>query len=259
MSKELHQGKISLKMKLLYFIVLIHVYLISNELCCQVSSGVLTYEVKVHLGDLKEELQEDYLTRDSVLTQKELDRIFEFVQEKLDEDESADGVVTERWIYHYDTTRARIEGNKLFRGETFDLYYFEEMIRVIRRHHKGNTNDLRIDTMNYHANNLSRTYEVEVRKNRIYKIGEYQCYEILVKEIRDIGLEINHQLFVTEEIQFSPSTILEWGKYVTDDCLVYAKSWVEDNVKSFTEYKLINFDKNLDSAIFEIPDKFKRQ
>jgi hypothetical protein len=213
------------------------------------------------LGDnWKGKLEENKAGSDKTNDIDHLEKITAFLDKHGVEIEANSSNRIERWTYQFDSNQARIIGNKKFKGETFDLYLFDEMIRIIRRHHKENIKDIRIDTMNYQKIKADREYQVQINKDSIRQIGEYECYEIVVEEVRELGeteLRISHKLYVTEEIKFSPSIILEWGERITDDCPIYIKSWIKDETRSYNEYRLVGFEEEIDQSVFEVPEKFK--
>jgi len=250
------------KTNLVNQLILIVLCLTSSRLNSQIiTAGELTYELEVVLEyDWKDRLEEGSTERDTTNDQKHIERIKDFLNKHGADIDANSSNQIERWTYQFDSNQVRIIRNKVFKGETFDLYFLDKMMRIIRRHHKGNIEDMRIDTMDYQRIKADRKYQVQINKDIIRQIKGYKCYEILVEEVRELGgieLLTNYKLYVTDEIKFSPSIILEWGEQITDDCPIYIKSWINNEKRSYNEYRLVDFEEGVDQSVFEVPEKFK--
>lgn len=250
------------KLKPLNQLILIILCLISFELYSQIiTSGKLTYEIEVVLAHNWIDRLGGVGTESDTANDQELkEEITEFLKKHGADITDNTSNQIERWTYQFDSNRARIIGNKIFNGEAFDLYLFDKMMRIILRHHKGDIEDLRIDTMDYQQIKADRKYQVQINKDSIRQIKGYECYEVLVEEVRELGgaeQRTNYELYVTEKIKFSPSIILEWGEQIIDDCPIYIKSWINNDTKSYNEYRLVDFEEGVDQNVFEVPEKFK--
>ena len=251
-------GKTNLVIQLVLIVLCLTSFRLNSQI---ITTGELTYELEVVLEyNWKDRLEESSTERDTMNDQEHIKRIKDFLNKHGADVDANSSNHVERWTYRFDSNQARIIGNKIFKGETFDLYFFDKMIRIIRRHYKGNIEDLRIDTMDYQRIKAGRKYQVQINKDSIRQIKGYKCYEVLVEEFRELGgteLRTNYELYVTDEIKFSPSIILEWGERITDDCPIYIKSWINDETRSYNEYRLVGFEKGVDQSVFEVPEKFK--
>lgn len=236
--------------------------LMASTLNGQATQGTLTYEVETEIGYNWEELIEEVSAESDTVSVDTgaISALSKFLSQK-GFSEDADTSHIEQWTYSFNSDMASITGNPIFKGETFDLYYFDKLIRVIWRHHKGDRDDLRIDTMDYKKASADRVYQVQVNKAITRQINGYDCYNISVKEVRDLGrgteMITNYELFVTEEIRFSPSVILDWGAHLSPHCPLYIKSWIGKQTKTYNEYRLISFEEGVDPKAFQVPERFR--
>lgn len=235
-----------------------------GEIFSQETHGKIVYQLNVVFAEnwLRETVTNDQeIDTDSL----SLDQIKKNV-EKLLENHSCSQIennttIREEWTYYFDSIKARVIGNPIFKGETFDIYKINELQRVIRRFHKKDTNDFRIDTIDYKTWKEDNHYTIDVYRNNTVEINGYQCYKVLVREFKKDNNDIvtNYALYITDDINFPPHILLEWNKEIIKGCAVYIKSWLNNSKNTYNEYRMVQFEEIEDHSFFEIPSKFKRK
>lgn len=210
-------------MNKVFFQIFVFIIMIVNlsNVYGQGDRGVLVYELDVFL-DFEQTLNSSSLEEKDKNEAKNLIADFLNLQKS-----NLTKSIKETWIYAFDDKHIRrISGNRLFKGESFDLYLTQERLKTFRRFYKGDKSDLRIDTLDLNKNEKYR-YEILEIDTSLYEIENYKCYKILVDEIKYTSRDsttTHYEIYATKQIKIDFGFILDWREKVIDDCPVLLKS-----------------------------------
>ena len=238
---------------------LIIFFLIHLNLTGQNSTELFKYNVEYIENHTWEDKLEACLKngKDSLDFEKVKKQIKEFQESKSS---NTNKVKPQIWEYYYNGKIARIKGNNLFRSESFDIYEEKKNRRIIRRLHKGNENDLRIDTLKY--NGKEKEFKVEIFQDSIKRINGYLCHLIKVDEINKRFSEpiiTHYEIYVSEEIEFPMNPIIELPIKITDNCAIQIKSWANDEKRNVMLYELAEYRPEIKKDMFNVPKKYLKK
>jgi len=222
----------------------------------QHKKGVLKYDVEIVWGHTWEDTLRECIEAggDSTLIAEARKRLEEFTSKRKEEEPREPS----RWEYHFKKNKARIIGDKVYQGKTFATYDIKNNQRIIRRFHKGNLNDFRIDTISYIKNDDEKTYKTQIFTDSTKIINGFECYKILIKEYfsKYNDAHLTYEIFVTDQIHFPLTALTQLPIHITDACPVIIKQWWKDE-RNHTSWKLVDFDEKLNSKMLKIPPEFK--
>ena len=227
----------------------------------QKKSGVLIYEMKVVNGYSWQDKLADYNVneKDSLAIKDAKQQIEKFLASKKN---NTNETISQKWEYHFNAKKARIKGNNLFRRKSFDIYEYDSNERIARRFHKGNKNDLRIDTIRYADKLKNWMYKSVIHKDSIKYIRGYKCYKIVIEESKKKPketLKTTYEIYVTDDINFPLNPIIALPIKVTKDCPVSIKSWVNEEKRNYNKYTLVAYRPKLRRKSLRIPKQYRKK
>lgn len=230
-------------------LVVLFIALFSFNLDAQINQGILTYEVETVFGTSWEDKLQACKS-DSLKYEQEKKKIEVFL-EKHNSAKFRNKTETSQRRYHFTDRKTRIFGNKTFKGKTYEVYFHNHLEKEIRWISKES---LKVDTFFFADSPLDKTYELFIKKDSIKNILGYDCHLILMKEFRGSKeWVVNYEMYVTDQIDFPPNIMFEWSKEIVKGCALEVMEWTGEEKRNYNTYKAINFDKNLDESIFDIP------
>lgn len=170
--------------------------------------------------------------------------------------------MSEKWVYAFtDSLVRRLEGNRLFRTESFDLYEVKSRLKTYRRFRKDNLDDFRIDTISLNTKD-SYTYRLIEQDTSMIEVSGFNCYRIIFEETHTLKfggpMVTRYDVLATPEIELDPSFLLDWREQIIEHCPVYIKSWIVGHENMYNQLQLISFSPEYDKDAFVIPEKFKQ-
>ncbi len=238
------------------FTTLAFLFICHTSIIAQHKKGVLIYEAQNIRGyTWEDKIAESNL--DSIQSSNARKRIEEFLGKRKKEEELKKKKPF-IWEYHFNKAKARVIGNKVYQGKTFGIYDYKENTRIVRRYHKGNPNDFRIDSVDYNFINGEKEFEVEIFRDSTKIIRGFDCYkiEIVEKWGYDKRPSLFYEIYVTDSIHFPVNALMHIPVFVSNSCPVSIKHWGLRKENYFSA-ELISFNKNLRKKMLKVPKEFK--